>query len=456
MRKTLLLAALALPMAMIAREPSLVNPPAPLPDAVKAVSPEQGFIDTSGDVSPLGAGEISFVFAGAAEVVANTSVTSELYRDGKLLATSGKAYVDAMGNRIASINFGRQVKVGWYEVKMTEGQFTIGGQPSPAMSLFYQIEGFCNILTTPGIIYQIDDVILGFDKNVFKVELDSEKLAELACLAHIRNDDGADVTPEFEMVAEAFEEGGEWGVAIRFGQIGGIGGMALMNEGNYEVNIPAGLIKSYSYGPDYATDPTDVIERTNPRYNLTYIIPSFPEPDCEPATYSVVECFDKFVLTMPSGLTILFADNMASSIIYPVVDGVVDMDTPLYKVKATGWDITANTVSYQVIDPATNTFAKTPIVPEPGDYALVLSDKAFSGTWKPYENIEARQVFAAPYQFFFTVSGESAVENVEAVADDFTVYNLQGVRVAKGISAAQVNALPAGLYIVNGKKVMVK
>lgn len=36
------------------------------------------------------------------------------------------------------------------------------------------------------------------------------------------------------------------------------------------------------------------------------------------------------------------------------------------------------------------------------------------------------------------------------------VYNLQSMRVLGGADAARVNALPAGLYIIDGKKVLVK
>lgn len=45
-------------------------------------------------------------------------------------------------------------------------------------------------------------------------------------------------------------------------------------------------------------------------------------------------------------------------------------------------------------------------------------------------------------------------ENGEAVS--FEVYNLQGIRVLRNASADDVRNLPAGIYIVNGKKVVIK
>ncbi len=47
---------------------------------------------------------------------------------------------------------------------------------------------------------------------------------------------------------------------------------------------------------------------------------------------------------------------------------------------------------------------------------------------------------------------------IEAIAADglYTVFNLQGIRVLKDADAAAVKSLPAGLYIVNGRKTMIK
>ena len=48
----------------------------------------------------------------------------------------------------------------------------------------------------------------------------------------------------------------------------------------------------------------------------------------------------------------------------------------------------------------------------------------------------------------------SGIEAIIADQTDVTVYNLQGIAVLKSANAASVNALPAGLYIVNGTKVL--
>jgi hypothetical protein len=74
------------------------------------------------------------------------------------------------------------------------------------------------------------------------------------------------------------------------------------------------------------------------------------------------------------------------------------------------------------------------------------------------------EVSAVDGKYTFTVSADTQVSitastsGVENVASDanttFDVYNLQGVRVAHNVE--NLNNLPAGIYIANGKKVVVK
>ena len=51
-------------------------------------------------------------------------------------------------------------------------------------------------------------------------------------------------------------------------------------------------------------------------------------------------------------------------------------------------------------------------------------------------------------------NGTTGVENLESDSATSTVYNLQGIVVLKNASTADINALPAGIYIVNGKKIV--
>ena len=49
----------------------------------------------------------------------------------------------------------------------------------------------------------------------------------------------------------------------------------------------------------------------------------------------------------------------------------------------------------------------------------------------------------------------SGVEAIGAEADAYTVYTISGIRVLVNASSDEVKALPAGLYIINGKKVYI-
>lgn len=53
----------------------------------------------------------------------------------------------------------------------------------------------------------------------------------------------------------------------------------------------------------------------------------------------------------------------------------------------------------------------------------------------------------------YTNPASAAVEEVEAAEGNYTVYGIDGTLLFKG-DAARVNALPKGLYIINGKKVI--
>lgn len=69
------------------------------------------------------------------------------------------------------------------------------------------------------------------------------------------------------------------------------------------------------------------------------------------------------------------------------------------------------------------------------------------------EELEIKSSIAVTYEF--TISRGNAVESING-ENTFTVYNMAGMRILKGAAANALRELPAGLYIINGKKVMVK
>lgn len=466
MKKLILLSAALLPMAMMAKAPELVNQPAPLPSPITNVSPEQGFVDLSGDKNPTGVAEITFTFP-TNQIHANKDVHAELYKDGELLTHNVlPAAIDAMGFPTASVYFskGKITEPGWYEVRIPAGQFEyggklgepdpetgdapiVGGDPTPAFSVFYQINPRFSITPASGVVVNLDGITASFaGADEIRLTTNSAILGELSCFTSAIY---YDVTPIVQ------------GNQVYFSL--GRGGIAaeIFEAGVYNVNIPAGLMTAVVYGPNYKEDPTDIIEYTSHRYNMSYEVPSSSQPGIYPDNSDPVKSFFEFELEMPEGLDLLFADTMGFSNIYAVnEDGSLATDTPIAEVQVTGWDAEQPTsngkgiVFLKVLDPATRVFATEPIVPLPGLYALQLAPSCFSGYWhSKLEGSNPIQVFCPPFRYDYKVVGDpSKVDGLDKAEETLTVYNLSGSLVGKGLK--NIDSLAPGLYIVNGKKVM--
>ena len=83
-----------------------------------------------------------------------------------------------------------------------------------------------------------------------------------------------------------------------------------------------------------------------------------------------------------------------------------------------------------------------------GDAAVLVNDVAI-------EPVDGKYTFTADQNTSVSVTERTAVDAISVDnASTYDVYNLQGIRVARGVNST--NNLPAGIYIANGKKVMVK
>lgn len=92
---------------------------------------------------------------------------------------------------------------------------------------------------------------------------------------------------------------------------------------------------------------------------------------------------------------------------------------------------------------------------EGAGYVITTADMTiFAGSldewnYNPYGPNVFDDAFAAAYIFGVTPAG---VETIVADSDDYKVYNLQGVNVMNTKDKNELNKLPQGIYIVNGKK----
>jgi hypothetical protein len=57
----------------------------------------------------------------------------------------------------------------------------------------------------------------------------------------------------------------------------------------------------------------------------------------------------------------------------------------------------------------------------------------------------------------YIVENETAIENIVAEGENgWVIYSTSGIKVLETMDASKVNALPAGIYIVNGIKTVIK
>lgn len=91
------------------------------------------------------------------------------------------------------------------------------------------------------------------------------------------------------------------------------------------------------------------------------------------------------------------------------------------------------------------------IIDEGGWYYL-----AINGFATVDENGEYDEFLPTITAAYYVDSESSKVTKIETVEGVFNVFNINGVQIVRNGNASSLNNLPAGLYIINGKKVMVK
>lgn len=165
--------------------------------------------------------------------------------------------------------------------------------------------------------------------------------------------------------------------------------------------------------------------------NVTYTVDTTPAPSIEfvtdPAEGATVSEFSKFTITFPGNKVCI---SQTGCITLSCGDKAYNM-----------WDdfsnFGTNVISFLIEDGVVITEG-TCIVTIP-ENSITVDDANFAGA-----------------TITFNVgNGQTAVEGIDAETL-FTVYSLQGVRLLDGADAAAVKALAPGLYIINGKKTVIR
>lgn len=434
----LLLAAAALfaPAALAQHAPQPSVDPIALPSGINSVSPTQGFVDVSPNANPKGLGEITLNFSAAPTV--NTSCTAEAkcWYNGQTnpisTATVANIAVDMMGVPMASIMFaGPLTQPGTYHIEIPEGMLIVNGTTTPAVALNYEIYDLYHLTPAPGVVDNFSQISLLFpnaDKVTVKPSAVEFLLVGTDNLTPLSFKQTSEIPggPQNTVVMSFLEEDGDTPLPY------------LTTPGTYLFHAVADAFTAITYGPNYASDPTDYVEWKSPEIVCHYQVADFPAPAIEPEEGDV-ESFEKFTLTMPSDFQLFMVDNMTTSYIYPLLaDGTVGTEV-IARLKASrDWDI-ADEVYLTVV-------GGEPVTPAPGKYVLVLSNALISGMY------DGAFINTVSYRYVYNVVGDpNSVTGVRIEKPVFQgIYTLDGKRISEDAN------LPAGLYIIDGKKTLRK
>lgn len=466
MKKFLLIIGAAIMLASNLSAQSL--PETELPEGV-TVEPAPGMVDTSENAYPLGVSSIGINFGGK-EIKKNTLNTEPalLYRDdfNTPLSSTLTTSIDMMNHKTAGVIFKNTYNQdGIYKVVIPEGMFLyddtseVADSPCPGMTIYYKIlKGW--------VSYPADNAVVG---DLEEIILDFPQASEVMIRGTFK--------PSFAAMPAGEDLGMVWSVEGtkligKFDQDGI--GYTLNTPGKYLLHVLAGTIRYIIDGVTY----------TNQEIRLTYNIPSSPEPGIWPSCEDVVENgFEYFNLFVPDGWSIMMMNDEARNKIYMVDEkGNVDTSTVIAVAQLINAESTEDTLYLGLFDPKTyeplnfewdksaNEWQKylwtvkegsvRPWKPElTGKYCLQLVEGLYYGTYQsPIMGSEPFIGNNDPFMYIYDVVGESTAVNSVATstAEQFDIFNISGVCVVRGGNKSSLKTLPAGLYISNGKKIIVR
>lgn len=222
----------------------------------------------------------------------------------------------------------------------------------------------------------------------------------------------------------------------------GEGGEAAQAEdvmtipGMYQLTICAGNLTFVM--PDGTKRDCDDME-------IDWLLPNIPYPAADPAPGEVASLEEfRFTLQEPQ----LFGMWNTAPVLYRM-----DEYGNYSERVATGKRVEAGVVRNMKTDALS--FKLNQKVTAPGEYLLKVNKSSFS--IQTAENTLATDEWnACEYVYHYTImEGEtSGVEDVTAGNQAADVYNAAGMVIGRGLDAESVKALPAGLYIINGRKVI--
>lgn len=201
----------------------------------------------------------------------------------------------------------------------------------------------------------------------------------------------------------------------------------ITEPGTYTLLVPEGMF--YDSG---SYDEEDL-----PEMKFRYVV-SADGTENKPAEY-IVEA------TPADGSNVTSIESIILT--YPEFDAIYKHDEKDIRIEnAAGETVATGAISYGNTEANQMLIKFTPAVTEKGDYTVIIPKRAFSlGDMK-------FTVFSSEVVLTYHVTDLTAIENLEVSEfEGKPVYNVLGIKVADSMKN-----LPAGLYICNGRKVIVR
>lgn len=431
----LLLAAMAIAVPAIA-----AVTPNPLPAGVTATSPKQGIVDTSPNSEPYGLGLICVNFSFSMKPAVNTESdgVAYIYCDGSSVpaytATIGNVSIDPQGAPSGEINFGTKiVNPGTYRVTIPEGFWLLGDerQLSPAIDLDYEILDLCYVTPRQGVVDAVSTVTLTFptaDEVIVNPDVTSWFLPVNTLDEYTVRYELVEGSNPIQLTGTIYDSGGN-----RVEEFNA--------PGAYVFSATDGAFTIRTYGPDYPNNPADVTDVKSFEIRAQYQVTEVPAPAIVPAPGEVQE-FYSFTLDYPENFDLMFVDPMGYSCIYPLNSNGTLGVNPICTLKTND-----NPENRQIV---LTPFDGESVKPADGKYVLQLAYGMMHGMY------DGQFVSTVSYEYEYEVKNSTIVSIRPIDNGNINVFDLKGVRILNDADPTALKTLPAGLYIVNGRKVIVK
>lgn len=328
---------------------------------------------------------------------------------------------------------------GNYTLTVPEGFFLYeDGTPVPSISGEWQIKGTSVTLTpaSSSVVTSISTITATF-KDAEKVTFTDNTTTETAY-----DDEG--VAHTYKVYAVVLEPRSSDNVFIPTVTVEGNKVIytfdpPVEDPGKYDFSIKAGSVSIYD--ADGTMTPCSTVDA------IFHIELELPAPDIEPVEgqYSVInptrEGTNYAFFRLYADEKITYTLNSYARFV-PVTTGA-GTSTNFYIMKNPN-----NVKGMILVDQKISERTKDqPFEPVEGDYVLIVPAKSY----------QTASGMNSEYRYYYTFRhGQSSVTLLQTGDEGITVYTPTGVCVARNASTDILSSLPAGIYIVNGKKIAIR